>query len=215
MPDILLSVDPGSNACGFAIFEDGKLLAAKTMLATKNGSSLKRFEEISGEFLDWFDGLPVPRVYENPRTVVLEDPLLRGKSNNVMQRFIGFLVNDLIRYADLSIPTSSVHFVHPSTVKSRFGSIEKEAVAVGAYHELDVAEKLIIDPLIDAKDFDATDAIAIGLTYLRRTPHDRNNGFRGLSDVRKKGTKKDSRQNKKKKAVGRRRKGSKRRIQKT
>jgi hypothetical protein len=197
---LLIAIDPGSNKLGVAIFEDNILLNAITFKA-KAGESLARFEDLTGQFCEWMDHSPY--VSRN-KSAILEDPLLQGKANNVMQRFIGFLLYDLLYYCELQIPRDKIYFVHPSTVKSRFGSIDKDKLAVAAYQELNEAEQLIINPLIDSKDFDATDAIAIGLTHLRRTPHDRNNGSDEPSQNGKR-TKKSKRQVKtaKKKATKR------------
>lgn len=150
----LLAIDPGSNKTGVALFRDGVLVATGTF--TGNGERAERTFEIVESLLNY--------IPSNVSYVVMEDPLLKGKSNNSMQRFIGALELALLREYRLK----QVSYIHPQTVKKMMGAgQDKKDMAWAAFKMLESdAEKDILTAAIEREAFDETDAVAIGLTYL-------------------------------------------------
>lgn len=99
----------------------------------------------------------------NPKFIVCENPLLRGKANNTMQRLLGAIESTVSE--DISIK-----FIHPKTVKKAVlkGDAEKDELADAVLKALRTPkEKQLTTRLIKQKSWDETDAIAIGLAYLR------------------------------------------------
>ncbi len=88
---------------------------------------------------------------------------MQGKANISMQRVLGGLE---------FIMTPMMSYIHPMTLKSQLGSgsLDKLEVALAAGELLKTdKEKDILADLIAKEEFDATDAIAIGVNHLRRT----------------------------------------------
>jgi Holliday junction resolvasome RuvABC endonuclease subunit len=150
----LLAIDPASNKCGIALFEDGKLIRTETLIS-KEPTPIER-------------RLDIARLVENtikhygPSVSVSEEPLILGRNNNNMQRLLGYLE---------MITRGTVHFIHPMTIKKHMGhgSKDKLEVALAAGEKLQTEfEKEILAQVIDREAWDESDAIAIGLTHMER-----------------------------------------------
>jgi hypothetical protein len=148
----LLAIDVASHKCGLAYFESGILKQTKTV-ETKSKTPLGRRLEIANYLKPELSQVDV---------AISEEPFLQGRNNTGMQRLLGSL--EFITFG-------TINFVHPLTVKEFCGSgkFDKLEVALAAGEMLQTEEeKEIMARAIDAEDWDSTDAIAIGLYYLRR-----------------------------------------------
>jgi hypothetical protein len=146
----LLAIDPGSNNCGVAFFSSGTLLAARTISSFKT-TPLERRLDIAYKLDSFFDSVD---------KVASEEPCLLGKNNNGMNRLLGY-----IEY----LTQGKVQFIHPMTLKKFMGSgsSDKLEMALAAGEMLKTeTEQEILAKLITAEDFDATDAICVGLWML-------------------------------------------------
>lgn len=167
----LLAIDPGSQLLGIALFEDGILTGASTLEITK-GERLERVSCI-------IDKLAEVMNFFKPDIVVVEDPFFRGRNQSLFERMKGSI--EATAAIILGWPTDRelkdiIIYISPTTVKKYMGSgsLGKLEVALGAGDLVHTAdEKELIANLIDREEFDATDAIAIGLTYyLKYKPED-------------------------------------------
>jgi Holliday junction resolvasome RuvABC endonuclease subunit len=149
----LLAIDPSTNKVGLAFFEFGKLCAAFTLTATATERRFRQ-QELIGMITEILDENPVDHVS-------CEDPFLQGAGNKGMQRFIGAL--------ETSIDAPFTYYA-PTSVKKAMGSgkLSKLEMALAAGEMLATnAEQELLAELINKEDFDATDAVAIGLAFLR------------------------------------------------
>lgn len=150
----LVAIDPGSKKLGVAVFDHkARKLITVFSLTSKYEAYSNRLKQLCEALKQQLIDLDASEV------VVCEDPLLRGYANNIMQRLIGGLEASL---------SPVFNFVHPMTVKKVLGkgTLEKDKVAKAALKLLKTdGERRIMQSFIDAKDYDATDAVAIGLTY--------------------------------------------------
>jgi Holliday junction resolvasome RuvABC endonuclease subunit len=148
----LLAIDPGSNKCGVAFFSSGVLIAAKTIISDK-ASPLERRLDMAVKLDSFFDAVD---------EVTSEEPLLLGRNNNGMQRLLG-----CIEY----LTQGKVSFIHPMTLKAFMGTgkADKLDMALAAGEMVQTpGEQEILAGLIRDEDFDATDAVCVGLAYLKR-----------------------------------------------
>lgn len=151
----LIAIDPGSKSLGIAVFDhkSRKLIEAYSLKSS--------YEAYSNRIKQLCRALKLQIIkLDQTEVVVCEDPLLRGYANNVMQRLIGALEASL---------EPVFNFIHPMTVKKALGSgtLDKDKVAKKALKLLKTdEEKALLNAAITRKDYDATDAVAIGLTYL-------------------------------------------------
>lgn len=159
----VLAIDPASYKLGIALFDDRRLFAAATLEAT--GSNRL------GRMSTMIDRLGHVLNFYRPDTVVIEDPLLRGRGNSIMERLKGIIeasTEILIGWPKEQSIENIIYYIHPTTVKKYMGSgsLDKLEVALAAGEMLESAdEKELIADLITKEEFDATDAIAIGLSY--------------------------------------------------
>lgn len=152
--ECIIAIDPGSKSTGVAWFIGGKLVRLETYAA--EGERASRTQQIVADILKGLDAVPT--------YIVMEDPLLQGKSNNSMQRFIGALEYALLEHYFLK----QIEYIHPMSVKKAmgYGGKDKQEVAAAAKDMLKTAEeKKLVSKAIKSNAFDATDAVAIGLTY--------------------------------------------------
>lgn len=157
----LVAIDPGTNAIGVALFKGTRLIEARTISAS--GQRYLRTKTIIKNLMAYLtENVPEEFNWEvEGLTVVCEEPLLRGKSNTAMQRLLGQLE---------FLFQAQIHYFAPTQVKKAMGAgtLDKfeVALAAGAMLETD-EEQIIMADLIIKEEWDATDAVAIGLTYLR------------------------------------------------
>ena len=151
MTETLLAIDPGSNSMGVALFEAGRLVAA-TSLKSDKISPLERRLDMAHKIKD---------VVDISHKFTSEEPLLLGRNNNGMQRLLG--------YIEL-ITEGKVEMIHPMTLKKIMGSgsSDKLDMALAAGDMLTDTEQEIMAKLIANEDFDATDAVCVGLAYLKK-----------------------------------------------
>lgn len=150
----LFGIDPGTNKCGLACFKDTTLLYTTT-ITTPFKDRLLRQKNILYKLAE----LVTHTSHE--ATIVSEEPMLQGKANQTMQRFLGAMESAFVK----------INWVHPMTVKKAMGSgsLDKMAVALAAGEKLETAaEKEIMADIIAREAWDESDAIAIGLTYMRK-----------------------------------------------
>lgn len=155
---ILLAIDPGSNKTGVALFKGKKLQSTETFEAPgerpdRTASIVKR--------------LILKHKMQSISIIVMEDPLLKGKANNSMQRHIGALEHALLAHYKLK----KVEYIYPQTVKAILkAGQDKKDMAWAAYKLLTTdEEKDILAGAIEREEWDATDAVAIGLAYFKQT----------------------------------------------
>lgn len=155
----LLAIDPGSNKCGLAYFEDGSLCHILT-LTSKEDTPLHRRLDMAWQ---------LEEAIKTADIVVSEEPLLLGRNNNGMQRLLGYI--EFLAYESQTI----LHFKHPMTIKKAMesGSSDKLdiALAAGRFVKTDKEQDLIADA-ISREAFDETDAVCVGLTYLKELQSD-------------------------------------------
>ncbi len=168
----LISIDPATKSLGYAIFVEEKLTRTGTLLsAHKNRTD--RTQEITGDILDILEKAgeaPKGSRYEPVSEAVIEDTLFRGKANTTFQRFLGALELSLITFADSDITTNSIYYIHNQTLKRVMagGKQGKLLVAEGAMSWLKIkAEKAIMRDAMRRQAWDETDAVALGITYLK------------------------------------------------
>ncbi len=157
----LLAIDPGSHKIGVALFEDNKLIWAKTV-ATGLKDRYQRTRDILTKLMTTLETAdPFVDVNRDNYDIVCEEPTMQGKANISMQRVLGGL-------EFLMTPTMS--YIHPMTLKANLGSgtLDKLEIALAAGELLTTdREKDILAELIAKEEFDATDAVAIGVNHLR------------------------------------------------
>lgn len=160
----LLAIDPASYKLGVALFENGRLIGAKTIEVKKGIERLERMSLM-------IDKLAEIMNYFHPETVVVEDPFLKGHGNPIMERLKGCI--EATTQIILGWPTKQsindmLYYIGPTTVKKYMGHGGKDklevALAAGDMIHTEEGKELIAD-LIRKEEWDATDAIAIGLSY--------------------------------------------------
>ena len=167
----LIAIDPATKKLGYAVFDKGVLEETGTLEAYDKNRLNRSMElisrialiirEVRYSIIDSEDSI---------KTVVIEDPMLRGKANTTMQRFIGALEFSILDNAPASIFFKSIHYIRPTTVKRAMGHgrYDKLEVALGAGELLTTdKEKEILADAVDREAWDETDAVAIGLTYIK------------------------------------------------
>lgn len=149
-----LAIDPATKKCGVAWFKEGQLMTAATF-QTKKTDRIERCRDILVKIVLLRDKIKT-------NLIVCEEPLLQGKANQTMQRFLGGL--------EACIPYKEFVYIHPMTVKKQLGSgtLDKLAVAKAAKKILKrKVDKEFIQKKIEAEEWDTTDAVAIGLAYMK------------------------------------------------
>lgn len=150
----LLAIDPASNKCGIAWFKDGVLQGSKTLIGSGD-TAVKRRVSIFMQLEDLKIG---GSMFE----VTSEEPWIMGKNGMMMHRLLGMIE---------AFAFGNVTFIHPSTLKKELGhgSKDKLEVALAAGELLQYEEELeLLADAIAEERFDETDAIAIGVVYLRK-----------------------------------------------
>lgn len=162
MSHCVFAIDPGTYSCGTAFFMDGTLVDVYTV-KSKGKERQGRLQEIVDGVVRQRD-LCIEKIPDNEIdhhiSFICEEPLLRGKSNNVMQRLLGAL----------EYQHPCLHYISPSTVKRLMGhgDLDKLQVALAAGELLTTdEEREKMAQLVANEDWDATDAVAIGLCYIR------------------------------------------------
>lgn len=148
----ILAIDPGSNKCGLAFFNESGLYYTHTILTKEKDPMKRRYDILTtlGKYIT---------VSEK---TVSEAPVLMGMNNNGMQRFLG-----VIEF----LSKAGADFIHPMTVKKAMGSgtLDKLEVALAAGEKLKTEkEKELMASIIEREAWDESDAVAIGLTYLEK-----------------------------------------------
>jgi len=151
----LVAIDPGTKKVGLASFHDKTLYYLRTA-TSKNSDRLQRCLDIL-----WF----LEEEIKTADMVVIEEPKMMGKYQFMMDRFIG-----MIEYlcVEDNIP---IYYIHPMTVKSymkvkKMG--DKKELAKKAIKKLKKPrERSLMRRHTAAEDWDATDAVAVGLTWLK------------------------------------------------
>lgn len=169
---MILAIDPGTNSLGWAVFNDQEeLVHAGSLRALGSKDRLQRSLDIirAFKFMEW-----------SPKVVVLEDPLLRGMSNNAMQRILGMI--------ELTVSPVPIKYYSPMTVKAAMGSGTLDKAGMLA----SLQELMPANPVVAAvaSDHDAIDAICIGLTHFKKEAGRVNNDNKQLSNPSKKASKK-------------------------
>lgn len=163
---MILAIDPSSSSCGYALFDtNGHLKDAGSVKAHKSSGAEKRFEIVS--MLEYIlKGLDF-------EALACEEPKLGGRWQTASQTGMDKLLGQIeyMFLSTISVNNPEIYYVHPMTLKAQIGGSGKASkldVALGAGELLDTEEeKEILARLIEEEDFDATDAIAVGLTYIR------------------------------------------------
>lgn len=153
----LVAIDPGLYSSGVAFFKDGALVEAYTV--TSN-AKLKSKVDVRRNLTDSIRGMTSHHCAMWP--IALEEPFLRGMSNNSMQRTLGAIENEFKGHA--------IHYIHPMRVKSliRAKTVSKKSVAKAAIKLLKTFdEQRMVRDLMKTQEWDATDAVAIGLVHLQ------------------------------------------------
>lgn len=146
----VLAIDPASNKCGIAVFDDNALEKTLTLVSTAKTPLTRRLDI----------AIQLAPLIATADVIVSEEPFLQGKNNNGMQRLLGMIEK---------ISGGSVVFFHPMSIKKALGSgtLDKLAVALAAGERLVTdGEKEMLAQVIDREAWDESDAIAIGLTYI-------------------------------------------------
>lgn len=176
---MLLAIDPGTNSLGWAVFNDQEeLLAAGSIQPkTKNSDRKTRSIEIIDQLI--MENLRLFSINTPISVVALEEPMLRGLSNNAMQRILG-----MIEYV---LQSKKIIYYSPMAVKASMGS--------GKFDKADMynaANDLLNMDLVRIlkDDDDAIDAICIGLTHFKKEAGRVNNDSKQLSNPSKKAPKK-------------------------
>lgn len=148
----ILAIDPGSNKCGLAHFENDLLITTET-IESKEDTPLHRRLDIAWK---------IEEAIKTADIVICEEPFLQGRNNNGMQRLLGYI--EFLAYEN----QIAVHFIHPMSVKKAMGTgkLDKEEVKHAIVKFLNDTECLINGEVLLSNRYDETDAIAIGLTYL-------------------------------------------------
>lgn len=167
----LLAIDPGSNKVGIALFKNKKLVATQTLHGNQDFDSQRKRVKLAYDTFLWleevFSKYEIDPNLQNSYEVVCEEPLLQGKSNTPMQRFLGALEE---------LYQGRLNYLHPMTIKARMGrgTLDKMEVAVAAGERLTTEnEKELVADAIYREAFDETDAVAIGLVHMEKL----KNGF--------------------------------------
>ena len=162
----LIAIDPSTKATGYAIYNNGCLMAAGSCTSEKK-NRVARTLEITVKFEDIL-------MSYSPNSVAFEDPMLKGRANSAMQRIIGALELGVLN--NTHTPIDMFYYYNPGTVKKQVsgdGRADKFEVALSAGELLKTeAEKEILAKMMDLEDFDACDAIAVGLTHFKVTAKD-------------------------------------------
>lgn len=151
----VLAIDPGSYKTGLAMFVNTELTNTSTIEVKITDPKYRRMTMI--QRLDDY------MMFNRPNIVICEEPYLRGPANNGMQRLLGCIEWLNFGFAPLT-------FIHPMTVKKKMGAgtLDKLEVALAAGKLLKTdQEKEIMARAIAREAWDETDAVAIGLTFLR------------------------------------------------
>lgn len=156
----LLAIDPGSNHIGVALFENNQLVWARTV-STKLKDRYDRTKDILTNLMTALETAnPLVDVNRDNFSIICEEPTMRGKANISMQRVLGGLE---------FLMTPKMSYIHPMTLKANLGSgsLDKLEVALAAGELLFTdTEKDILADLIAKEEFDATDAVAIGISHI-------------------------------------------------
>lgn len=156
----LLAIDPATKKLGAAYFHHGDLLCSTTIISIGRDRQ-GRQQEIITNLLAWIVK-NVPETNDQVQ-VVCEEPMLRGKANNSMQRILGAL--------EWAFVPTGMEYVAPKTVKKIMGSgnLDKLEVALAAGKRVKnkKAKNLVAD-MIEREAWDESDAVAIGLTWMDR-----------------------------------------------
>ena len=143
------AVDPGmfTSNMGLATFEDGKLTWSRSISFKKHKTFSEKVDsEEFYEFLVTLGGY-----------TVVEESFYQGIANKYHQRLLG-----IIQYTSNVMET-----IAPLSVKKLVtgsGKATKYKMKVAVKKQLSKAEQ----KLVDFKDEDAVDAVAIGLAYMKR-----------------------------------------------
>lgn len=159
----ILAIDPGTNTAGMAYFDRDRLIYTQSVSCSDaKENRYGRTLSILGTIFDLTEAKTNidPNVTKTG-TLVCENPIMRGHAQIAIQRFIGGLETLFQRQAVEISPTS---------VKAAmgFGGASKEDVRKALLELLDEEELQVASKVILDRDYDACDAIAIGLTYLGR-----------------------------------------------
>lgn len=164
----LLAIDPGTKSMGLALYEDGILLEAGSIKPTGRADRLARIENLIDRFAEYL-------YFRKPEMLIVEDPLLKGVSNAAMERLKGSIEATSQIVCGWMNENYTLHkdliYLAPTFVKKHMGHghMEKdEMAAVAKKWAVNPTEKEIVEEMIQQGDFDATDAICIGLAFLNR-----------------------------------------------
>ena len=100
----LIAIDPATYSCGWAHFLDGTLTGAGSF-KSKDKCRIARTNVIMSQLWNIF-------VPANITHAAIEDPMLQGRNNQGMQRFIGAVEMELTRNFN-SIPPDYISHFHP------------------------------------------------------------------------------------------------------
>ena len=149
----ILSIDPSTSSCGYAVFDDGKLIEKGVIKPSGSETALKRCEIVG-------NALHFTMVAEQPHIIVCEyphkgGPGMKSKSITVLFHFCGML-HGIALSSHINIS-----FIEPNKWK---GNIPK---AVHQKRMIPIYEKKY-DIELDGLSSDIVDAIGIGDWYLSK-----------------------------------------------
>jgi len=152
---MILAIDPGTNKLGVALFTNSShfLVAFSIQAESKSPNRRERSVYIINKLVDY-----VTELQPEDLEIALEEPLLRGNSNKAMERLLGMIEFVFKNYL--------IHYYAPMTVKAAMGSgsFDKDQM----YNAL--IEVMPDNTRIEALkgDYDAVDAVCIGLTHFKK-----------------------------------------------
>lgn len=149
----ILAIDPGTKSCGLAYFLNGQLVETASVKIDSKDSEVRILY-----IVDFIQKILSPEIAITE--IVCEDPLLQGRNNNTMQRFLGAL-----NYALPSIP---FNYIAPMTLKAYYGMAKEDklSLANSLISCCSPSEKSLINEAIQLEAYDETDAAALGIMFL-------------------------------------------------
>jgi Holliday junction resolvasome RuvABC endonuclease subunit len=163
--NIIVGVDPGTgkqSGAGFAVIdvESNELLSAKSIWCStgSKAETWRRIQDISLQVGEELKSLNASRLF-------IESFVMRGKGGETLARFVGAVMPVM----PLTMDFKEVSNTRVKMLVSGRGDDDKQAVAEAVHDyfahspsSLDLIEELIIE-----EDFDALDAIAIGIAGVK------------------------------------------------
>lgn len=157
MSEVVLALDPSTKQTGYALFVSGRLTEAGSFKTNPDLSRTARQYDIANKLCNFMGSRDL--FGNEDVSITSEEPMVQGRNGLALHKLLGAL-----EYAS----NKEFYYIHPSTVKKQMGSgkLDKLEVALAAGELLKSPEEQeIVASFISEEDFDATDAVAIGLCF--------------------------------------------------